>query len=104
MANKILTEEELDTVTGGTVKEFTSIVSAISANRKLFLKLKDALSNLDENISLNNMKEPVAQVLSGMGIDANLILDSVNENSYKNTKTGKLLSHDEVISRIKNYN
>lgn len=102
LKDEMLSDEELDAVTGGTTEEFTQIISAMSANRKLFLKLKDALSTQGENISLKDMKKPVAEILSEMGIGANLIFSS-GKNSYKNIKSGNLLSHDEVISRIKSY-
>ena len=102
LKDEMLSEEELDAVTGSTTEEFTQIISAMSANRKLFLKLKDALSTQGENISLKDMKKPVAEILSEMGIGANLIFSS-GKNSYKNIKSGNLLSHDEVISRIKSY-
>ena len=102
MTNEILTEEELDSVTGGTAKEFTQIISAMSANRSLFLKIKETLSKSDGNINLKDMKEPVTEILRGMNINATLDLDSA-KNSYKDTKTGNSLSHVEVIKRIKSY-
>lgn len=100
--DELLTEEQLDSVAGGTTEEFEEIISAMSANRKLFSKLKEILSAQGENISLKDMKEPVAQILSGLGIDAKLNFDS-SKNSYKDFKNGRLLSHNEVISKIKNY-
>ena len=102
LKDELLTEEQLNKVTGGTTKEFAEIVYAMSANRKLFLKLKEALSIQGENISLKDMKEPVAQILSGIGIDSTLNFNSA-KNSYKDSKNSKSLSHNEVISRIKSY-
>ena len=102
-ADEILTDEQLDGVTGGTTQEFEKIIQAISSNEDLVNKFKQALSDVPGgNISLENMKEPVTTLLKGLGIDAKINLNSTL-NSYKDTKTGKSLSHDKVISTIKNY-
>ena len=107
MANEILKDEilndkELDMVTGGSAKEFTKIVSAMFSNKTLRIKLKDALANVDGNISLKNMAEPVTKILGEMRIDAELIIGA-GKNSYKDIKTSKPISHDEVINRIENF-
>ena len=73
---KKLSDENLDQVTGGTNKEMLQLQDATGASN-----LKEMKTALTEN-----------------GIKAKL--SSKNENEYTDIKTGKSLSHEEVLKRL----
>ena len=102
-ADEIMSDEELDQVAGGTIREFNQIIRTISSNTALINKFKDALEEIpSKNLTLENMAKPVAKILGEIGIDAAINLSS-DANSYKDIKTGKTLSHDAILSRIKSF-
>ena len=100
-ADELLSEEELDQVAGGTITEFNQIITTMSLNTALIKKLKVALEEIpSKNMTLENMAKPVTKILSEIGIDAHINLNS-DANSYKDKKTGKSLSHNIILKRIK---
>ena len=102
-ADELLSDAELDQVAGGTVKEFNQIIIALSSNTALINRFKNALEEIpDKNLTMENMKAPVTKILGEIGIVADINLNS-DANSYKDTKTGKLLSHSTILSRIKSF-
>lgn len=101
--NELLSEKELDSVTGGALKEVNQIISTISANKYLYKEFKTSLVDIaDRNLNLKNMKTSLTEILNSIGIEANLSFYN-DKNTYKDKKTGNPLSHDDVIARIKNH-
>jgi len=100
---KKLSEEELEKVTGGTAKEFNQIVSAVVTNVELMNDFKSILGNIPEGkLNLEEVKSALTGVFEGLGIKAQISLDTA-ENTYKDKKRGKQISHEEAIKRIRNY-
>jgi len=103
LQNEMLSEEELEEVTGGTMMEFTQILSTVVSNTSLMKDLKDILVNVTGgNLNLEEVRNALTGVCDELGIKAKISVYT-NKNVYTDKKTGKSISHDEVIKRIKNY-
>lgn len=106
-SEEIISEAELDHVSGGTVKEFEEICSTMSKNS--FLK---EMITIGTHVPLANLatKELVEKVLKDvMNVNADISLGVggtgifSKNNTYTDTRTGQKLNHSEVINRIKTY-
>ena len=101
-----MNDEQLDAVTGGTVKELKELAQAMTNNS--FLKVSAGfLSHFSEMILI--MKKIAIHDLANIGIEANIDIGvfgtSIGEknNTYKNKATKKSLTHAQVLEKIKAY-
>ncbi len=101
---ELMNEAELNAVAGGTVKEFSEILSAISKKPGL----KKAL-NISGHLPGGNLigRAVIEKAFKdNLGIEADISLGFLgtgagsDPNTYKEIKTGKMLTHQEVLSRI----
>ncbi|MBR2180006.1 MAG: hypothetical protein IJ862_06410 [Selenomonadaceae bacterium] len=112
--NKILedaamSDEELDGVAGGTLGQmqdlFSAIVEVESGSSVLGYMMNGAACVIPGVNEIN--KSVVKKNLSLIGIDAKIDIGWLGwgicseDNVYTDKKTGKSLSHEEVLSRIK---
>jgi len=108
-ADEAMSDEELDNVAGGTLSQMQDLVSAI-------VKVKSGSSVLGDMMNgagcflpgFNEInKSYVKETLSRIGIDAQIDIGWLGygicseDNVYTDKRTGKSLSHEEVLSRIK---
>ena len=102
-----LKSDELEQVTGGTVKEYEQLVSAIVGNDKL-----RALGELSTHVPIGNLisREYVEDFLDEhLGIKADISLGVLgtgafsSHNTYTDKGTGRSLTHEEVIDIIKRF-
>ena len=107
-ANEILIDEEMEKVSGGTVTELEQIMKTFFKNSNC----KDYVSGMSthfpgasiltaeyiESFMSNNMKidAKISVGIGGTGINS-------KNNTYRDMKTGKYLSHEEVLKRVENY-
>ena len=107
-ANEILIDEEMEKVSGGTVGELEQIMRTFYKNSTC----RDFVSGMSTHF-------PGASILTAeyiesfmskeMGIDANISVGVggtgawSKKNTYRDIKTGKFLSHDEVLKRVENH-
>ena len=112
--NKILedaamSDEELDNVAGGTLRQMLDLYSAIIGVQTGSAGFGDFVAGAACAIpGLNaNSKSVVIKNLSLIGINAQIDIGWLGwdicseDNVYTDKKTGKSLSHEEVLSRIK---
>ena len=112
--NKILedaamSDEELDNVAGGTLGQMQDLYSAIveveTGSSELGYFAAGASCVLPGMNEIN--KSMVKKTLSMIGIDAKIDIGWLGygicseDNVYTDKKTGKNISHEEVLSRIK---
>ena len=98
MESKSLNLNDLDGISGGNYNETVEIMNAINANPTLAGMFRTAcgkVSGLDEDVDII----AATNVLSSIGINANLDYSTPNHNKYNNGS----LSHAEVLKRIKGY-
>ena len=103
-----LTDEQLDQVAGGTVKEYEEICSAM-ANNPILKSILETGSHVP--ISNQVDKVLVEDILKvEMGIKADISLGFLGtglgskSNTYKDLRNGgRSMTHAEVINRIKQY-
>ena len=107
-AEEILLDEEMEKISGGTVVELEQIVRTFYKN-----------SNCRDFLGATSAHFPGASILTAeyiesfmsneMGIDANISVGvggtgiCSKKNTYRDLKTGKFISHDEVLKRVENY-
>ncbi len=104
MENKKLDLEAMENVTGGTVGEFSDLVSALAHNGVL-----KKFGKISAHLPIGNEKsaEIVEGILKQNGIDAHIDLGwhgtgiGSEKNTYTNKHTGKSMSHEEVLNYIK---
>ena len=104
-----MSDEELDNVAGGTLGQMHDLVSAIVEVDSGSSVLGDIVNGGACAIpGLNELnKSVVKKTLSMIGIDAKIDIGWLGwgicseDNVYTDKKTGKSLSHEEVLSRIK---
>ena len=104
-----MSDEELDNVAGGTLGQMQDLMSAI-------VEVESGSSGLGDFAAgagcflpgMNEIeKSIVKKALSMIGIDAKIDIGWLGygicseDNVYTDKKTGKSLSHEEVLSRIK---
>lgn len=105
--NKI-NDNDLDVVVGGTVVELEQIMTTFYKN-----------SNCKDFVGVMSTHFPGAGILTAeyiesfmsneMGIDANISIGlggtgiCSKKNTYRDLKTGKFLSHNEVLKRVENH-
>lgn len=101
---EMLTDEQLDQVAGGTVKQFEEICGAMAKNPTL-----KALLEGTSHIPLGNLasRDIVEHILKDkLNIDADISLGwggtglFSKDNKYTDLSTGQSISHQEVLHRI----
>lgn len=101
-SEEIISEAELDHVSGGTVKEFDEICSTMSENP--FLKERITIGTHVPNLAAKGLVEKVLKDVMNVNADINLGTGIFSKNNtYTDTITGQKLNHSEVINRIKTY-
>ena len=106
LKNEILSEEQLDTVNGGTVGEFNELISAIVKN-----PFFNALGKIAGHVPFGNehLIEDVTKELDNMGIKASIDLGwhgtgiNSKNNKYTDKYSGESLTHAQVLKKIENY-
>lgn len=108
ITNEILNEEQLDGVAGGNLRELQELTDELIDN--LFLKGMAAFSG-SLPFASKAMKSEVTKILDKIGIEANIDVNTFGflgfnigekNNTYKDKVTGKSLTHQQVLNRIKN--
>ena len=105
---EMMNAEELENVSGGTVGELEQIVRTFFKN-----------SDFKDSLGATSTHLPGASILTAeyiesfmsneMGIDANISVGvggtgiCSKKNTYRDIKTGKFLSHNEVLKRVENH-
>ena len=105
---EMMNAEELDNVSGGTVGELEQIVRTFFKNSDF----KDSLGTTSTHLPGASIltAEYIESFMSNeMGIDANISVGVggtgifSKKNTYRDIKTGKFLSHNEVLKRVENH-
>ncbi len=104
MENKKIDMAAMENVTGGTVGEFSDLVSALAYNGVL-----KNFGKISAHLPIGNEKsaEIVEGILKQNGIEAHIDLGwhgtgiGSEKNTYTNKYTGKPMSHEEVLNYIK---
>ncbi len=104
MEAKKVSMEALENVNGGTVSEFTDLVSALTPNGVL-----NGCGKISSHLPIGNQKtaEVVEDILKQHGIDAKIDLGwwgtgiGSEKNTYVNANTGARMSHGEVLDYLK---
>ena len=108
LAEEILLDDEMEKVSGGTVVELEQIVRTFFKNSDF----KDSLGALSTHLpgaSILTAEYNESFMSNEMGIDANISVGVggtgifSKKNTYRDIKTGKFISHDEVLKRIENH-
>lgn len=108
ITNEMMSEEQLDTVAGGTVWELQDLAREMMNN--LFFEGMATLSLMVPGNS-KLMKSEVTKKLDKIGIEANIDVNFLGSlgfgiaeknNTYKDKVTGKSLTHQQILNRIKN--
>ncbi len=94
----------MENVAGGTVGEFSDLVSALSSNGIL-----KKMGEISSHLPIGNQKsaEIVEGILRQNGIEAKIDLGwwgtgiGSEKNTYVNANTGKRMSHEEVLNFVK---
>ena len=103
---KMMNEEELENVSGGTVSELEDLTTAIVSNPTLKFLGK-------ANSHIPGANRLVADAVEGilkdhLNIDADISLGAFgtgtgsSKNTYRDMETGQYITHAEVLDRIKN--
>ena len=106
MTNEMMTMEQLDNVAGGTIAELKELVGALQSN-SVARGLGKAYSHIPAVSEA--IKYGVAKELFKMGIEADISVGfcgtgiGSKNNKYRDTSTGKSLTHAEVLNRIKEH-
>ena len=104
---KMMNEEELENVSGGTVSELEDLTKAIVSNPTLQFLGK-------ANSHIPGANRLVADAVEGilkdqLNIDADISLGAFGlgiasaKNTYRDMETGKYMTHAEVLDRIKQF-
>jgi|GEM_PF-783079 len=102
-----LKSDELEQVTGGTVKEYEQLISAIAGNDKLRV-----LGEFATHVPIGNLisREFLEDFLDEhLGIKADISLGVLgtgafsSHNTYTDKRTGRSLTHEEVIEIIQRF-
>ena len=103
-----MNDSELDIVVGGTVVQLEQLVRTFLKN----CTCRDYMTGISTHIPVGNIAtaEYIESFMKeNMHIDANISIGVggtgilSKQNTYRDTKTGKLLSHEEVLKRAENY-
>ena len=106
---ELLNEEQLDRIAGGNLEELQQLTDELIDN--LWLKGMAAFSG-SLPFASKAMKSEVTKILDKMGIEANIDVNTLGflgfnigekNNTYKDKFTGKSLTHQQVLNRIKNF-
>ena len=106
LKDEMMNDEQLDMVAGGTVKELEELVEALQSN-SVARGLGKAYSHIP-GVS-EAIKYGVARDLFNMGIEADISVGfcgtgiGSKNNKYRDTSTGKSLTHAEVLNRLKEH-
>lgn len=93
LADELMTDDELDQVTGGSSAECCNITEHI---------LKSSLEN-EYNGSPLDGKYLKTFLSEKFGIEAEIDANGLTPNKYKDILTGKTLSHGDVLDKIDVY-
>lgn len=104
---EILNEEQLDEVAGGTVTELRELIDAMTKNSNTV----NITGKFVSHVPMANevIKMAVENQLSEMGINADISIGIggtglfSKNNVYKNKRTGKTMTHAQVLKKIGNY-
>ena len=108
MARNRMDDFALDNVVGGTVVQFEQIMRTFLKN----WKTRDYMTGMSTHLPGGNIvaAEYIESFMSkNMGINAHISLGvggtgiASKQNIYIDTKTGKSLSHEEVLKRVEMY-
>ena len=118
-AEELLLDEEMEKVSGGTVGELKDLTNAMSGNSNcrnfvsgMNAKCRDFVRGISTDFPGTNIlkAEHIESFMSKeMGINAHISVGiggtdvGSEKNTYRDIKSGKFLSHDEVLKRIANY-
>ena len=104
ITDKILTEQELNEVAGGTVKEFDELLSAVSDN-----PIVRGAAKLDSHTPVANtlMARVIEKQLLNIGLEADIDLGwggtGIGSKHNKYRLNGKDISHKEACDYIRYY-
>ena len=102
LKDKVMSNEELDNVAGGSSEELGELVRAMHDNKNVGFDEGEYLFGSDER-----WKYLATLKLEKLGINANIdysiFSTTAYPDSYTDKATGKSLSHAEVLDIIKNY-
>ena len=104
-AEEILLDEEMEKVSGGTIAELKELSDAILGNSKLKI-----LGKMESHVPLLNRE--IADIVENtlkdhVNVDADISLGFLGtgvkskKNTYRDFKTRQILTHQEVLNRIK---
>ena len=104
-----LSDDELEQVAGGTIGEFKDLIQAITENVKI-PEIVKKLGVAEANVPIINktIASGIESILQDRyGIDADIRLGMLDigifskNNKYTDIATGKSLTHQEVLKRIR---
>ena len=102
-----LKSDELEQVTGGTVKEYEQLISAIAGNDKLSGLTTAATHAPIGNLIASEFLEDFLEDNLGIKTDISLgVLGTgafSSHNTYTDKRTGRSLTHEEVIEIIQRF-
>ena len=102
-----LKSDELEQVTGGTVTEYEQLISAIAGNDTLRSLCEVATHAPIGNLIASEFLEDFLEDTLGIKTDISLgVLGTgafSSHNTYTHKKTGRSLTHEQVIDIIKRY-
>ena len=104
ITDKILTEQELNEVAGGTVKEFDELLSAVSDN-----PIVRGAAKLDSHTPVANayIARVIEKQLLNIGLEADIDLGwggtGIGSKHNKYRLNGKDISHKEACDYVRNY-
>ena len=107
LAEEMMNAEELEQVSGGTVGELEDLTKAIVSNPTLKFLGKAGAHVPGANRLVADAVEGVLK--DQLNIDADISLGlfgtgaASSKNTYRDIKTGKFLSHNEVLKRVENH-
>ena len=99
--NAKLNQSELNQVAGGTVKEYKELIEA----GKGFFKFQAHIPGVNR-VGATNLEDFMRDK---MGIEAHISLGAVGtglfskHNKYKDLSTGRSISHNEVLERLRKF-
>ena len=114
LQNEVLTMENLDEVSGGTVDQLHELTKAFTSNNKI-LNFFAGAAELSSKIKVGSIGNiPLAYAMekflkNDLGINANISVGWLgsghreNGNTYSDKATGRGLSHAEVVQRVRDY-
>ena len=113
-ANEIMSEEQLDNISGGTVTEFTEIYAALEKQAGVAGKVSEGLRKVLDHLpggkigeaAWRNAAAPLAEkaLKECYGVNADMSIGfvgtGIGESGNKYSRNGQALTHQEVLGII----